>query len=130
MLVVSIAIWFGAEGIIRIFTPEAEVIEITAAFFRIEIVSLLVISLAIVLSQCLNGVGDTLPVMLANLITMWGLVVPLAYFLPQVGNLGVYAIRWAMVIGVVCRTVFYSIYFLLICIYQNQGQEEVFLFFC
>jgi len=64
------------------------------------------------LSQCLNGVGDTLPVMLVNLVTMWGLVVPLAYFLPQVGNLGVYGIRWAMVIGVVCRTVFYSIYFL------------------
>lgn len=112
MLVVSIAIWFWAEGIVRLFTPEVEVIDITAAFLRIEIVSLLVISLAVVLSQCLNGVGDTLPVMLVNLVTMWGMVVPLAYFLPQVANLGVYGIRWAMVIGVACRTVFYSIYFL------------------
>jgi putative MATE family efflux protein len=112
MFLVSITIWFWAEGIIRIFTPEAEVIGIAAAFLRIEIVSLLVVSLAIVLSQCLNGVGDTLPVMLANLVTMWGIVVPLAYFLPQVGNLGVYGVRWAMVTGVVCRTVFYSIYFL------------------
>ena len=111
-LLVSIIIWFWAEGITRIFTPEAEVIDIAAAFLRIEIVSLLVISLAVVLSQCLNGVGDTLPVMLANLVTMWGMVVPLAYFLPQVGNLGVYGVRWAMVTGVVCRTVFYSIYFL------------------
>jgi len=112
MIVVSIIVWFWAEGIIRIFTPEVEVIDITARFFRIEIVALLVISLTIVLSQCLNGVGDTLPVMLVNLVTMWGLVVPLAYFLPQVGNLGVYGIRWAIVIGVVCRTVFYVIYFL------------------
>jgi putative MATE family efflux protein len=108
---VSITIWFWAEGIVRIFTPEAEVIDIAAAFLRIEIVSLLVVSLAIVLSQCLNGVGDTLPVMLVNLVTMWGMVVPLALFLPQIGNLGVYGVRWAMVTGVVSRAVFYAIYF-------------------
>jgi putative MATE family efflux protein len=111
-LLVSITIWFWAEGITRIFTPEAEVIGITATFLRIEIVSLLVVSLAIVLSQCLNGVGDTLPVMLVNLVTMWGVAVPLAYFLPQVANLGVYGIRWAMVTSVVSRAVFYAIYFL------------------
>jgi Na+-driven multidrug efflux pump len=111
-LIVSITIWFWAEGITRIFTPEAEVIGITATFLRIEIVSLLVVSLAIVLSQCLNGVGDTLPVMLVNLVTMWGVAVPLAYFLPQVANLGVYGIRWAMVTSVVSRAVFYAIYFL------------------
>jgi len=111
-LLVSIAIWFRAEDITRIFIPEAEVIYIAAAFLRIEIVSLLVIGLAIVLSQCLSGVGDTLPVMLANLVTMWGMVVPLAYFLPQVGNLGVYGVRWAMVAGVICRAIFYSVYFL------------------
>jgi putative MATE family efflux protein len=112
-LLISITVWFQAEGITRIFTREAEVIEIAAAFLRIEIIALLVVSLAIVLSQCLNGVGDTLPVMLINLVTMWGLVVPLAYFLPQVGDLGVYGVRWAMVTGVTCRAVFYTIYFLL-----------------
>jgi len=111
-LIVSIIMWFWAEDITRIFTPEAEVIAIAAAFLRIEIVSLLVIGLAIVLSQCLNGVGDTLPVMLVNLVTMWGMVVPLAYFLPQAGNLGVYGVRWAMVAGVVCRSIFYTVYFL------------------
>jgi putative MATE family efflux protein len=111
MFLVSIIVWFRAEGIVRIFTPEAEVIGIAAAFLRIEIVSLLVVSLAIVLSQCLNGVGDTLPVMLVNLVTMWGMVVPLALFLPQIGNLGVYGVRWAMVTGVVSRAVFYAIYF-------------------
>jgi len=112
-LLISITVWFQAEGITRIFTREAEVIEIAAAFLRIEIIALLVVSLAIVLSQCLNGVGDTLPVMLINLVTMWGLVVPLAYFLPQVSDLGVYGVRWAMVTGVTCRAVFYTIYFLL-----------------
>jgi putative MATE family efflux protein len=113
MLLVSITIWFWAEGITRIFTPEAELIDIAATFLRIEIVSLLVVSLVIVLSQCLNGVGDTLPVMLVNLLTIWGVTVPLAYFLPQVGNLGVYGVRWAMVAGVMCRAIFYSIYFVL-----------------
>ena len=112
-LLVSIVLWFWAEDITSLFTPEADVIAITSTFLRIEIVSLLVVGLAIVLSQSLNGVGDTLPVMVVNLVTMWGMVVPLAYFLPQVGNLGVYGVRWASVTGVVCRSIFYTAYFLL-----------------
>ncbi len=111
MLLVSIAIWFWAEGIARVFTPESDLIDLTAIFLRIDIVALLVVGLVLVLSQSLNGVGDTVPVMLITLITMWGAQVPLAYFLPQVGNLGVYGVRWALVAGIVTRAVIYPIYF-------------------
>lgn len=111
MLLVSLVIWFWAEGIARIFTAQSDLVDLTAIFLRIDIVALLVISLVLVLSQCLNGVGDTVPVMLVTLITMWGVQVPLAYFLPQVGNLGVYGVRWALVAGIVTRAVIYPIYF-------------------
>jgi len=111
MLLISTVIWFWAEGIVRIFTPQTKVIDIAATFLRIEIVALVTAGLIIVLSQCLNGVGDTMPVMLVNLVTVWGVQVPLAYFLTRVGDLGVYGVRWALVTGMLCRAAFYLVYF-------------------
>jgi Na+-driven multidrug efflux pump len=59
----------------------------------------------------LNGVGDTITPMLVTLLTMWGVMVPLAHFLPRVTSFGVYGVRWAMVSGNIVRAVIYSIYF-------------------
>ncbi len=111
MLLISTVIWFWAEGIVRIFTPQTKVIDIAATFLRIEIAALVTAGLIIVLSQCLNGVGDTMPVMLVNLVTVWGVQVPLAHFLSQVDDLGVYGVRWALVTGMLCRAAFYLVYF-------------------
>jgi len=49
--------------------------------------------------------------MIVTLVTMWGVQVPLGYFLPHVGNLGVYGVRWAMVIALVVRALTYASYF-------------------
>ncbi len=111
MFIVSIAIWFWAEGIARLFTSESDLVELTAVFLRIEIVTYLVFGFAMVFQNYLQVVGDTLLVMLITLVTMWGVQMPLAYFLPQVGNLGVYGVRWALVAGIVMRAVIYSVYF-------------------
>ncbi len=111
MLIGSAAIWFWAEWAVRIFNTEPSLVEIGSTFMRIEIASYLVFGPLVVLSQCLNGVGDTLPVMLATLITMWGVQMPLAYFLPRITNLGVYGVRWGMVSAMVIRAVIYTTYF-------------------
>ncbi|MFH0768909.1 MAG: MATE family efflux transporter [Chloroflexota bacterium] len=113
MFIISIVIWFWAEGLALIFTPESDLIELTAIFFRIEIATYLVFGIVMILQQFLLGVGDTLPVMLITLVTMWGIQMPLAYFLPRVGNLGVYGVRWALVAGVVTRAIAYLPYFTL-----------------
>ena len=67
--------------------------------------------LVIVLSQCLNGVGDTMIPMLTTLLTMWLVQVPLAFFLPQFTNLGVYGVRVAIVTAIAMRAVIYTAYF-------------------
>ena len=64
-----------------------------------------------VLSSCLSGVGDTVIVMISVLVGMWGVQVPLAYFLPRITNLGVYGVRWGIVIAVIMRAVIYGTYF-------------------
>jgi Na+-driven multidrug efflux pump len=45
------------------------------------------------------------------LLTMGGIMVPLAYILPHATSLGVYGVRWAMVSGNIVRAVIYVVYF-------------------
>ncbi|MEE8414406.1 MAG: MATE family efflux transporter [Dehalococcoidales bacterium] len=111
MVVASVAIWFWAEYLVRIFNPEPELVKIGATFLRIEIVSYMMFGIVRVLMNCLNGVGDTMIPMLTTLISMWGVQVPLAYFLTRFTNLGVYGVRWGLVSGVVIRAIIFATYF-------------------
>ena len=77
----------------------------------IAAVGFLFMGFAANLAECLNGVGDTMVPMVAGLATMWLLQVPLAYFLPKWTDLGVYGVRWAMVISLAGRAFTYIIYF-------------------
>ena len=111
MLIVSVGIWFWAEYVIRLFNSEPALVEIGATFLRIEIVAFLVFGFVMILSNCLNGVGDTVIPMLTTLISMWGVQVPLAYFLTRFTPLSVYGVRWGLVSAMVMRAVIYSTYF-------------------
>ncbi|MFC1948914.1 MATE family efflux transporter [Chloroflexota bacterium] len=111
MVIFSGAILLWAEQIISIFGPEQEVVELAAAFLRIAAVGFILFGLEPVLMQCLSGAGDTLPPMLATVLSFWILQVPLAYFLPRVTDLGVYGIRWARVAGMVAAAVALVAYF-------------------
>ena len=53
MLLFSIAIWFWAEGCARIFTSQSDMVDLTAIFLRISIVSVLLFGPAMILPQCL-----------------------------------------------------------------------------
>jgi putative MATE family efflux protein len=110
-VICSVVIWFWAENLAGIFSTEAGLLEITGSFLRIQIAGYLLWGLVIALSMTLNGLGDTVITMLTNLSTMWGVSITLAYFLPRFTDLGVYGVRWAMVIGILVRAVIYSVYF-------------------
>jgi Na+-driven multidrug efflux pump len=47
---------------------------------------------------------------LTNLLTMVFVQLTLAYFLPRYTDLGVYGIRWVVVIGIVMRAAIYTVY--------------------
>jgi Na+-driven multidrug efflux pump len=57
------------------------------------------------------GSGDTVVPLIVGLVTSWGIQMPLAYFLPRVGDLGVYGVRWAVVIPTAVAAVMFIIYF-------------------
>jgi putative MATE family efflux protein len=111
MVVSAGAIFLWSPNIVHLFNSEAGVVEIGSTFMMIAAVGYFFMGFAAVLSESLNGVGDTVTPMAAGLITMWGIQVPLAYFLPRWTDLGVYGIRWAMVISLAMRALTYIIYF-------------------
>lgn len=102
-------LWAGP--IIRIFDSDPGVVDIGSTFIRIAAIGYFFVGITLVLMTCLNGAGDTLPPMMVGLISMWGAQIPLAYILPRVSNLGVYGVRWAIVIAMVMRALTYLTYF-------------------
>ena len=113
MTISALVVLVWAENIVRIFNAEPGLVEIAGTFLRIAAVGFLVLGVAAVLTDCLNGVGDTMIPMLASLITMWGAQVPMAYFLPKHTSIGVYGVRWAMVTALAMRAITYVVYFTL-----------------
>lgn len=111
MVIASLVIVFWAEEIIGVFNSEPALKALGGNFLRIEIVSFVVFGLVMVLSQCLNGVGDTMIPMITTLLSMWLIQVPLAYFLPKYTDLGVYGVRWGIVSAIVLRAIIYTVYF-------------------
>ncbi len=111
MLVCSLAILLWAEGFIHIFSSDPELVKIGSIFLRIAVAGYVVMAFTAVLQMCISSAGDTLPPMLFTLVSMFVVQVPLAWFLPQTTNLGMYGVRWAMVAGTVVGTVAYIIYF-------------------
>ena len=111
MLIGSLVIMFWAERLIGIFNTEPALVELASVFLRIAAAGYLVMSFVLVLQQCISGAGDTLTAMLFSLVMLWVVQVPLAFLLPQVNDLGVYGVRWALVIGMLVGAVVNVIYF-------------------
>ncbi len=111
MVIGSIVILLWGRNLVAIFNNEADLVAMGNTFLRIQIITYLVYGFALVIQQCLNGVGDTIPVMLVVLISIFVVQIPLAFLLTRYTGLGVYGTRWAMVIGTVVMVVCYVVYF-------------------
>jgi putative MATE family efflux protein len=111
MAVCCVAILLWAEDIVRFFNSDPALVELTARFFRIAVVGYVFMGFLNVLMQCISGVGDTVPPMVFALATQWLVMLPLAYFLPKITNLGVYGIRWALVSDIILGSILFTIYF-------------------
>ena len=111
LIVASIGILLGAEGIISIVNSEPGLVTTASAFLRIAVSGYAVLGLTSVLMNALSGTGDTVPPMIVSLVTIWLIQLPLAYYLPIITDLGVLGIRWAMVSTVVVGGIAYLAYF-------------------
>jgi len=111
LLVCSIAVLLFAENIARIFNSEEALVATSGKFMRIAVVGYLLMPLTAVFMSALSGAGDTVPPMIISVTVAWLIQIPLAYFLPQITDLGVYGVRWGIAVGMVVSAVAFLAYF-------------------
>jgi putative MATE family efflux protein len=93
---VALALFFGSSPVLRLFGQDPSMDIIAVQFIRIAAVSWAFMGFMFVLMNCVQGAGDTLPMMIISIVTTWLVTVPLAYYLPKYTDWGVASIRWAI----------------------------------
>ena len=83
-----------AEPLIGMFTPDADVMRLGASVLRIEAFTEPLFAASIVASGAFSGAGDTKWSFAANLLSMWGVRLPIALLL--IGSLGLTGMWIAM----------------------------------
>ncbi len=83
-----------AEPLIGMFTPDADVMRLGASLLRIEAFAEPLFAASIVASGAFSGAGDTKWSFAANLLSMWGIRLPIALLL--IGSLGLTGMWIAM----------------------------------
>ena len=109
--ILAVLVIWKAESIIRIFSSDPELVRIATLYLRVRAADFVSMCGASVFSQALNTAGDTIPVMASSIATLWGIELPLAYFLPRITGWGIYAVAVANVICNTVRVILYMSFF-------------------
>ena len=78
---VSLLFFFGARGIVSLFTQDAGVAEFARTGLRVIAIGFVLYAYGMVLSQAFNGAGDTWTPTWLGLFSFWLFEIPLAYVL-------------------------------------------------
>jgi putative MATE family efflux protein len=111
MALCGIAVFLWAPNLMRVFTTEPELIRLGANFLRIASLGYLMTGFIASLQNSISGSGDTIPPMVISILSTWTLLLPAAFLLPLISDLGVYGVRWAMVLTQLFGAVAYILYF-------------------
>ena len=96
---VGIGFFWGASDIVRLFDHNVQVVAIAVQCLRIFCLGYLFMAYGMVLTQSLNGAGDTRTPTLINVICFWFVEIPLAYTLAHVLNWGPPGVFWSVAIS-------------------------------
>jgi putative MATE family efflux protein len=111
MTICSALVLVWAENIMGIFTTDSDLLGLGGTFIRITSATFFVMSVATVLQSCIASAGDTVPNMIISIAVMWLAQIPVAYLMSRYTGLGVYGIRWSIVVSTLVGTIVYFAYF-------------------
>lgn len=111
MGIMGIIFFLWAEPIIKLFTADPAVIPLASLALRIVAISQPALAWTMVISGGLRGAGDTKYVMYIMAAGIWGLRVPLAYFLGSTLGLGLAGAWYAMIVDLFIRTILFGFRF-------------------
>jgi len=108
----GILMFFFADWLIALFTPDPTVRQIGAMLIRICAIEQPFSALSIIAPGALRGAGDTVAPFRVALLSMWGVRLVLAWLLGTVAGLGIRGIWYAMVIDLGVRGILLLLRFL------------------
>jgi len=88
-----------APGIAGLFTNDSDVLRYATSCLRILAIGIPMYAVGMIVTQALNGAGDTRTPTAINLVCFWILQIPLAYWLATDLSLGPDGVFWAMVVS-------------------------------
>ncbi|NIV30562.1 MAG: MATE family efflux transporter, partial [Anaerolineae bacterium] len=111
MAIVATFLFAFARPLIGLFDPTPQVVAIGAECLRVVTPALIPAIVGVVLAGGFEGAGDTVPAMVINLLTLWGIEVAFAYGLAQRLGLGVTGIWWSRASANVANGVLFTFWF-------------------
>jgi putative MATE family efflux protein len=110
LIIAGTVIFIWAETVVNIFSSDSELGAIADNYIKIAAIGYMIMAFTLVLQNCISGAGDTLPPLVIGLIMVWVIQIPLGWLLSRT-ELGVYGVRWAVVVGLVLSLIAYTLYF-------------------
>ena len=112
IMAVAAALLFAyARPIIAFFDATPQVVAIGGEAIRFIAPTLVFSALGVVLSGAFSGAGDTLPAMVINLTTLWGIEVALAFGLIHWAGLGLSGVWWGRIVTNIANGLIFALWF-------------------
>ncbi len=113
MIVVASLTFAFAEPIIRFFIsePTPDVVALGVQYIHIVSPSLILMGVGIVMARALDGAGNTVPAMVINLLTLWGVEVGVGFVLSRWLGLGPTGVWWGRAIAGLANGVLFAAWF-------------------
>lgn len=105
MTFTAAVMYFAAPSVFSFLTPVADVQNLGVSVLRIQLLVEPLFAASIVVTGALRGVGDTLVPGIMNLASMWGVRLPIAYFLSM--TMGLRGVWIAMSLELVVRGILF-----------------------
>jgi putative MATE family efflux protein len=99
MVAIGVLLVALAPGIAGLFSDDPEVLRYGTACLRILAVGIPMYAVGMIITQALNGAGDTVTPTLINFVCFWVLQIPLAYWLATEVSLGPNGVFIAIVVS-------------------------------
>jgi putative MATE family efflux protein len=100
-----------ARPLVSLFDATPQVVGIGVMCLRIVAPSMIASAIGVALARAFDGAGNTKPAMAINLLTLWGMEVPIAYALSRWQGLGVNGVWWGRAAANLANGLLFALWF-------------------
>jgi putative MATE family efflux protein len=111
MAVAALLLTIFARPLMALFDPTPEVVAVGTECVRVVAWSMIGSAVGVVLARGFDGAGNTVPAMAINLLTLWGMELPIAFGLSLWLGLGVTGVWWGRAVANIANGLLFAIWF-------------------